>query len=85
MELLYSFIIIAKMYCMELPFAYVHYLKRGWFESLLGSLLYTFSGFVVVFVIPMSLWYGNYLFTLAIVRVEKIFRKEKPHFVVMSF
>ena len=88
MELLYSFIIIAKMYCMGVAFfAYVHYLKRGWFESLLGSLLYTFSGFVVVFVIPMSLFGTAIIYLpLLLLGAEKIFRKEKPHFfVVMSF
>ena len=87
-ELLYSFIILAKMYCMGVAFfAYVHYLKRGWFESLLGSLLYAFCGFVVVFVIPMSLFGTAIIYLpLLLLGLEKIFRKEKPHFfVIMSF
>ena len=87
-ELLYSFIILAKMYCMGVAFfAYVHYLKRGWFESLLGSLLYAFCGFVVVFVSPMSLFGTAIIYLpLLLLGLEKIFRKEKPHFfVIMSF
>lgn len=87
-ELLYSFIILVKMYCMGVAFfAYVHYLKRGWFESLLGSLLYAFCGFVVVFVIPMSLFGTAIIYLpLLLLGLEKIFRKEKPHFfVIMSF
>lgn len=88
MELLYCFIIFAKMYCMGVAFfAYVHYLKKGWFESLIGSLLYTFCGFVVIFVIPMSLFGTAIIYLpLLLLGLEKIFRKEKPHFfVLMSF
>ena len=87
-ELLYSFIILAKMYCMGIAFfAYVHYLKKGWFESLVGSLLYAFCGFVIVFVIPMSLFGTAIIYLpLLLLGLEKIFCKEKAHFfVIMSF
>ena len=87
-ELLYGFIILAKIYCMGAAFfAYVRYLKQGWFESLIGSLLYAFCGFVVVFVIPMSLFGTAIIYLpLLLLGLEKIFRKEKPHFFVfMSF
>lgn len=84
MELMYYIIVYAKFYCIGLAFyAYCRTVKIGWFEALIGSLLYTFSSYSIVTFLPMII-FGNAIIYLPLIFIglEKILRKEKPHFFV---
>ena len=79
LKVVYSFLIILRMYCVGLSFIlYCNYHKKGKFATLIGALIYTFSGFML-FAALRHPFFNNpvILLPLMFLGIDKILKEGK--------
>lgn len=84
-ESLYSILIIVRMYFIGISFiAYCKYKKMDIFPTIIGSLMYTFSSFVLYSAVRHP-YFSNavMLFPLLMIGIEKIIKEGKFYFYVI--
>ena len=78
LEMAYNLLIILRIYCIGLSFlAFCQYHKKGKYESIIGSILYTFSGFVLYASLKHP-YFSNPLILLPLIfiGIDKILSKD---------
>ncbi len=80
-EYLYNFMIIFRAYLAGISFIiFGCYLKKNSHGIIIGSLIYVFSGFFLIYGIRHPFFLNPMIYLpLLIMAVEKIYRKEKPY------
>lgn len=76
--ILYSFLVILRMYCVGIAFlCYARYRKMNNTSSVIGALMYTFSSFVLYGLRHPYFINAIILFPLVMIGIEKIIKEEK--------
>ena len=85
LELAYNFLIVLRMYCVGLSFLiFCNYMKKESYNSILGAIIYTFSGFVLVAAMRHP-YFTNpvILLPLLLIGIEKLFNENKKGFLTI--
>ena len=84
-EIGYNLMIILKIYAVGLSFSYLcFYRKRSFYSTLIGTIIYTFSG--VVFIVFIESFFINpmYILPIVIVGCDKLLKEKKSTLYVFS-
>lgn len=84
LEIAYNFLVLLRIYCVGLAFiAYCKYTKKEKFNTLLGSIIYTFCGFILYAGVRHPYFTNAAIFLpLTLLGIEKLLKENKKVFLI---